>query len=388
MRKLLLLYVILFAYSCSNTIKLVDALDNEKIVFSKNKQEKFSIDGHGFLVVDAKVNDKKFNFIVDTGAGMFLFFDKSYIDTFNKNEKNYFPFPKIASIKTPDKKGFNKIKAFIIDSLKTNIFNAKNKVAMIMNNKFIKNYCQLNEEVVGIIGNDIFYSADNPIFFNFNDSLIGLANKELYKSGFKIIESKFMTGNKIKLKLFINNNEYWFVFDTGYSGTLHLRNAEFKNQKFTIKEINIFVDGKPKINKINIYDNVNIKLSDTINLKGQIESSDKIKFNLLGIKFIKSFDWIIDYKNKEVFFRPNNKFKSLNKILNSKLFKIKAKIIDNKLIISSKPVDNNKYNLGDIIIAINDTKITDDNICEMQGKLSKTNNWDSFNITIKGNIFN
>jgi len=380
--------LIFFIFGCSNTIKLVDAFDNEKIEFIKNKQEKFSIDGYGIPTINININNKKFNFIVDTGAGMFLFFDKSYIETFNKNKENYFPFPKVASVKTPDKKDV-KFKAFIIDSIKTNIFKAKNKVSMIMNNKFIKNFCNKRKEIAGIVGNDIFYSATNPIFFNFNDSIISLADKELYKSGFKKIESKFSSlDNKIKLKLFINNDEYWFIFDTGYSGTLHLNKPELKNTKYTIEEIKVFVDGKPKIHKIDVFNNVKIKLAETINLEGQIESSENVKFNLLGIKFMKNFDWIIDYKNKKVFFRPNNKFPSIKQLLNNRLkFKYATKIINGKLVISSKPINDDKYNIGDIIMSVDNTNINKDNICSYQQSL-KNNNLSAMNLTIKGNIFN
>ncbi len=115
--------------------------------------------------------------------------------------------------------------------------------------------------------------------------------------------------------------------------------------------------------------------------KGIVAVSYITKYNLIGMQFIKQFNWIIDYKNKTVFIKPIN-YKEQKKNY-SKTIKVIA--FNNYLIIGLKSKNINKYHLGDTIVSVNNNKITKQNICFFENLLNNEKDWNKFDILIKSN---
>src|SRR5690606_14219392 len=127
------------------------------------------------------------------------------------------------------------------------------------------------------------------------------------------------------------------------------------------------------------YPDVNISTGDG-NYKTSVQITENLNVYNVGIGFIQSFDWIIDFKNKEIYYRKNNTELSshIPQIsVGSLAMNGKLKII----LLGGNYKD--KYHLGDIITHVNHQKVTPENICEMQKLLNETKDWSTLHIEIE-----
>lgn len=369
-------------YACGNFKKLKNAYGNENVIFYEKQSDKLNFEDYGIPVIDIYINGVKKHFILDTGAPTFLFFNKSDFLKSQKTEQNFFPFPTISSIKTPDGEKIE-VNAFIVDSVRTNLFFGTKKVSMVLNKSLEIKCKKLN--VSGIVGNDIFSYSHLPIYYDFSNSYIKTIDENFNKDGFFSIESKFkFFGNKIEIKLSIDNFEYWFTFDTGYAEFIHLSKHNLKNKPIDIETINLFVDLKPKRDTGSIYTDLDIKIADKLVFKGQVITFNDVESDLIGMKFIKNFDWIIDHPNKKIYAKPRHIFDTINNsFIDYSKYKYASKIIDSEITIVGKAVSETRYQLGDVIISINNKMVTNENICKMQELLSTSSNWEALNLIVK-----
>ncbi len=104
------------------------------------------------------------------------------------------------------------------------------------------------------------------------------------------------------------------------------------------------------------------------------------KYNNIGLDFIKYFNWIVDYKNKKVFFKRNNIPMIVQNIIPD--YNYLCMIVDNQLKIITKLKSETKYNVDDQIIAVKGKKVTPENICEMQNLLNSNTDWNTLEIDV------
>ena len=115
-------------------------------------------------------------------------------------------------------------------------------------------------------------------------------------------------------------------------------------------------------------------------INSNLNFSSSIKSQNIGIGFIKGFDWIIDYKNKKLFYKKNNNL--IETGIKYKNYLYSNVVNDKLLVIIKNSISKSGFNLGDQITSINSKKVTLENICEMQDLLNKTNDWSTLNLEV------
>ncbi len=156
----------------------------------------------------------------------------------------------------------------------------------------------------------------------------------------------------------------------------------FKNDKKLELEGSIFqtISSHTNGNEL-IYEKMPIKFGGQA-FEAKVNVSTSIKAQNIGIEFIKSFDWLIDYNHNKVYVKRNQSTLDSN-------FKRKvtyyAKVNAEKLEIVVKEKSQTKFNLGDEIVSVNGQKVTAENQCELQDLLNKTEDWSSLQIEVLSN---
>jgi predicted aspartyl protease len=368
MKKIMILLSFISFFNCKSLSNYI----NQEIKTTQNNAVPFILKGNQ-MVLPIKINNKRYNFIFDTGSTTSIITDKSIISKQLGNGK---------LVKLPDN---TKIK------VKEEIFNVDLKILKSKNKVFNtypvkKRNCDVSNNS-GIIGVDFFslVSQEKIIELNFNNSTISLINKkEDIKSKFfnyQEIESDFTMLKNPSIFLSMNgvSKPIKFLLDTGFDYSIHL-NSKLAN-KIEKDSISAFsgISGaltlKQEINKKN---KISMKFYTTIlkfndlKIRTLAGTSSNIKFNIVGMEFIKKFNWIIDFKNKKIYVQKNKDYNS-NFGFNKKIYNkdIIFGIINNKITIISKNIKDKKYKVGDYIISVEGMKITDKNICSNLDKLNK-----------------
>ena len=191
--------------------------------------------------------------------------------------------------------------------------------------------------------------------------------------------------NKIFIYLYINQIEYKFKFDSGFAGSFIIpfnETLNFNDINSLVYEGSLFSTANSITNGTEkFHEKVPIKIAQN-NYYTTLLVSTSAKNQNVGILFIKCFDWIIDYKNNNVYLKKNKfEIKSEN---NKNAFQYSSSIdfIGKNLIISAKQKQLIKYNVNDQIISVNNQKVTPENICEMQTLLNTTQNWDTLQLEV------
>lgn len=128
------------------------------------------------------------------------------------------------------------------------------------------------------------------------------------------IEAKFnlLSFIKIPLQLPWQETPEYYLFDTGYNGfaltkeTKHARgileDSMVEYEGIIGADLSGHIHGKKKYVKSNVQiPNTDIKLQ-----KQWISIGFEVNENIVGMKFIEQFNWIIDYANKQVYLKKND----------------------------------------------------------------------------------
>jgi len=205
---------------------------------------------------------------------------------------------------------------------------------------------------------------------------------ELISNGYNEIKSEFKD-RWLSIFVTINGVEYKFKIDTGYSGSFTVpfkKDLNFLNEEHQSIEGNLYhtLSGTTK-NKTDYFFNEKALVFNNSNYKSALTVSQSIKAQNVGMGFIKGFNWIIDFKNKKLYVKKNGLELDTKSGYTSKYMVVAE---NHKLKIMAKNALETKYNVGDEITAINNTKVTPENICEMQDILRKTEDWNTLNIEV------
>ncbi|MCK8524248.1 aspartyl protease family protein [Aquimarina sp. D1M17] len=345
MKKFILIFVIVIiigivgiVYFFSNQYKKQDQLVIEAAPEYTSIPFKYSTSGH--ILIDAKIDDsqKKYSFILDTGASNHIFtnFPSEKIGSsigrkISKDVNGKTTFPKIHSIANLEFGGIQ---------LKKIAFSKAN----------IKFPC--SENIYGIIGKNIMHHFAWQ--FDFQNKVIHIAK-----------EAKFLPNtNEESIKIKIETNIYShhiylpiqigksvktdIVLDTGFNGPLIL-NPKIIDQLYEIKKIDILGEASKGIGGqsnskqylVNI-DSLSIGkkhqlLLNTITAKTNKDSS----FKAIGLGVLKNFLVTIDWKNKMLI---------LSKQTNNQNFKLKGFGVNlgytDEVYIKSVIKDSRSYHLG------------------------------------------
>lgn len=329
------------------------------------------------MTLPLELEKRKTAFIFDTGASASILTDTTIISEFHKRES-----VSLGAAKGADgKKIQNK---FLAVRVQNPLFESANKALAYVN--FPRNDCATSNSFTGIMGMDLFFEKGFSLQLDFSSGQVCNLNEEqlqrnLLGNSYQLVKSK-CKANQIFVFLTIEEKEYPFKLDTGYTGNIILpfdAKRTFKNPNKTelvgavFQTISSHTSGKEWI-----YEKMPL-LFGTYDLSAKINVSSSIKAQNIGIDFIKAFDWLIDYNHNKVYVKRNQ-----NPVESQLSRKISyyTKVIQDRLLIVVKEKSQTQYQLGDQIIAVNGQKVTVENQCELQDFVNKTDDWTSLKLEV------
>ena len=370
MKKIIVLLFVSLLSSCT----AIKQMKNEKINFKKDCSSMF-FDKQKALV-NVVIDQIDTNFMFDTGAGISVLTDSTIIDY--KTKKIGF----LGSSKGADRK---KIKnKFLTVSLKNNLFESENKVLVFINMPI--SVCSAKKKYSGILGMDVFLDEKSSMHLDFSNNKVCTISEDqiqiLLKDNNKHLIKSDCKKSQIIVFVTIEGKEYPFKLDTGYNGNIiipYSTEISFKNtNSIELNGLMYQTVGSHTNGKEIFYEKMPVSFGD-FEFETKMSTSTSIKAQNIGLQFIKGFDWIINYNNNKVYIKRNE-----NKIENlfSKKITYFAKAIKSNLIIVTKENSQTMFNLNDEITAVNNTKVTQENICEMQDLLNNTEDWNTLKLEV------
>ncbi|WP_318640051.1 aspartyl protease family protein [Flavobacterium ardleyense] len=372
MKKLFVLIIICgFSFSCTS----IKQFSKERIV---TKVDCKNIEMNSSMIYfDVLFDGQNQKFLFDTGAGMTVITDSVAIVDYHSKK-----FGALGTVTGADGKETD-LRTFTAE-IDSELFASTNKVFAYIPRPLTK--CQKSQPFAGILGLDLLLRDENVLQLNFtNNKICNITNttkQELLNSGYSKIKSE-VKSRQIFIYLNIDGKERKFKMDTGFAGSVVIPYNE--HDDFPIYNSMSIIGGMYRtatsttFGEEVFYEDVPLILND-ITLPLKIHVSKTIKSQNIGITLLRGFDWIIDYANSEVYLKRNNNI--IDSKFNSKAFKYLVAEKDENLFISTKQKHLEQYNIGDQIIEVANTKISSDNICEMQELLNKTQDWSELGVKI------
>lgn len=379
MKKTLLLLSLITLISCKS-FKIISNQD----VDVKESSEKIELKNNCILMSCA-IEDKPQTFQVDLGATTSVIFDTLAIPDYYKKEKGTF-----GSMKSADNKVTKS--TFVALKVNNNLASGSKKaflVVPVFNQSMLQYDCLpkgVKNDKVGLYGYDFFGYDEYVTVMDFDKLTISNYKNErlneLIQEGYSEVKSEFKD-RWLSIFVTINGTEYKFKLDTGYNGSFSIpfkKDLDFLNEEHQSIQGNLYrtLTGTTKNNTDYFFNDKEMSFNNA-NYKTSITASQSIKAQNVGMGFIKGFNWIIDAKNKKLYAKKNT-IEIDTKSNYSKKYFIVAE--NHKLKIMAKNALETKFNVGDEITVINNTKVTPENICEMQELLRNTEDWNSLKIEV------
>lgn len=364
MKKLLLALPFLFA-SCGE----YKAMLNEKMNFKADSIAYFTDDKMSLLPV--KINNVTHNFIYDTGAGTTILNYPKFTLNGNAIRKR--------KIKGFDNKTTSAMHGYLVDSLTTPLFSIKDKYLYYSPLK--PSSCGVQPAFDGVLERH-FAPEGYMTELNYEKGFVRFV-KSADLAGYNSLDVKFaLADGTFYIKLEVNGVSDFFLFDTGNKNITTLSQKFFKSMPESIYAINIIGAG---VNNVPIPMNVQIYNADfkmgglTFNYPVGIDNG--LDRNILNLNFIQQFNWLIDQKNKVVYYKPKNIQKLIgNKEINAPEKMILSNVFGQKLLIYYLNFSHEKFNVGDEIVAVNNQTVSPENICEIGKLLNTTKDWSTLEI--------
>jgi hypothetical protein len=264
------------------------------------------------------------------------------------------------------------------------LFESENKVFAALTTA--KSRCAKPENTLqGIIGMDLFFHQENSLVLSYSTgSLLLLDGLEstatLLNQGYELLPSKFK-GNAILVSAKVENKLVWFKLDSGFTGTCALPYSKKNNFQNPLKAAYVGSAFQTALGQTSgrevFYNKMPVRIGRH-SFSLQCVESSSLKVPVLGFKFMQGFDWIFDFKNKQLFAKQNGQPIPENY---SNLHAFRA-IAGDKLRIGLKAINAKSFHLGDEIVAINGVKVTDKNRCEFEQLLNTTADWDQLELLV------
>lgn len=325
------------------------------------------------LTFPVTINDRATSLYFDTGSEGPLLYDDNALN--NKKSKKISKFGSVNNFG-------NKLDFYRTPlSLETELFKSNNTVFVVLPNFYAINKCS-KREVTGIFYGKYF--KDKILNINFEQGKLFIIDS-LKNRTYTEIESKFFGLTQVKIKLKVNGKSEWFDFDTGnvlHPMILNQKSEIIQNIKYDYNVRSNSLGLVEKLNSTYFYENLKISFGDD-RVDSYAVTNDgfnKYKHNNVGIQFIKNYNWIIDYKNKKVYYKSYKK-SEINSIKVTKDHLNVCAVEEGKLVIvqTFDQTGSPSYKLGVQIISVNNVPITSKNICSYLKLLNKTD-WNILDI--------
>lgn len=372
MKKKILMFSILLTFinSCEKIRNIVSAATKDETT-AKNGKMSFSV-VNDKMIITSLISSQKVDLIFDTGASNHSLNDSLL---FVKDENN-----QRLKIKTSAKTADGEVKTYIGNiNIETNIVSGKNSVASYL--PFDFGFCR---NYKGLFSPGYIVESEKQMFLNFKENYVEVGDNFDLKSYEEIPMRKKLSG-MIEVKMKVDNKENWYTFDTG-ADTPFIQ--KFENNKYKSDNYiglggvsGIAKNKKIPIRDISFYRNVPVMLNKHL-YYSDIANGKVVSNANLGLRFIKKFNWIFDFKNNKLYFKKLN----TSKIIEPRTdINYGAKDIDNKLVVFLKKPNQKLFNLGDVIVKYNNVFVTSENICAIKDELNNIKEWKNLNLVISKN---
>ena len=365
----LFLSISLFFVGC----KSYKAYFNQEFEETIETPFKFKLEDNKMLC-NVRDDSSSYELLFDTGVSTTTFFDEKVLKGFKSfGEKK---------VDLAYKKGQVIVKKGILD-LDYRFLKIKNN-SVAYQSVELKDLGCFESNLEGIIGMDIFTFLDSDtskyiLDLKFSDSTItlydtlpSLKNIESYIN----LSSKFYLSKHpmIYLKIDGYKDSIKFLFDTGFDYSMIINDEKIyeKINKDSLVRMNELtkIESKSGYKESSLSSDMfisDVKLVNGDNLKTPVIFNEDFSKNILGLQFIKQYDWVIDFVHKEVYFKKHDVI-SDNQNLHVSFYNMSYFVAKEKDILYISRINENytKYQLGAIIKSVDGTLVTKENICEMK----------------------
>ncbi|MBF6607142.1 MAG: hypothetical protein ITG00_00195 [Flavobacterium sp.] len=271
------------------------------------------------------------------------------------------------------------VKKIISDSISFQTFSSQLQPFILNDGNFSQSQCVPAIQSQGLLGLDAFQGSKDKLHLNYNENVLEWF-ADVVPSAYQPVDAKF-TRQGIFIKIKINDVYDYFLFDSGADVSLLVKDkfqtepvAIFETYFSTFQNKEVFLSSTA-YHYFAETEFCSIKIPNII-----ITKTENIDRNILGFLFIKSFNWLIDFKNKRLYAKEinNTYLTNLRTVINETHPKVLE--MEGKLKIAFKRQEDENYELGQQIISVNDELIDETNICFWQNELNNVDNWERFKI--------
>jgi hypothetical protein len=373
----ILLWAILYMFSLlgCNVARVINASKDSKISFSE-EATKFNYLNNQIHIITELPNGDKRNFLLDLGSPISIIF-------LDSTTNNLFYGDKITQKKQKSLSadGKNVSREYLKwGNIKTNWFEIENSVlsTIYRNDPFDCN------NLGGIWGADIFAQdikgkRNKILLIKMQDSTVSILDKLPPLENWTKLNTHFNIVSHIKVLTSIYKSKTKTMFDTGYTGSLILKNKVFKsiqrqdsNLLSNIQTVyghlhsSLAGSAAPDTAYTGI---MSLKLTPGLQIDSiQVVTTPNMIVNAMGMDLIKRFNRLVDYQKQNLYLQPNPAyFKPKKNIF--QLSGFKARSPGNKELIVVNMVagslaEKAGMKIGDQIVSINNIRVDEINPCE------------------------
>ncbi len=325
------------------------------------------------------INESPVMLLFDTGAQRSVISDLKAIG--GEEILNSEKYKSMSTVVLPNG---NKVKLGLLklDSLSINSVQSKNRKLMVVTQQQ-QFQCRDTDHIQnqGYYGIENLSEAALPVVLDYSNNTMSLiATPDM--NGFKEVDA-FFKRNHIGVRLTIKGTPINLLFDTGNTGGIILVKDKlpFKdlNIDYEADVLNLLGDQSLAFLKMARTDLDDVTSGELSFKRLGVMLTNDITHHNMGLEFINQFDWIIDFKNKRLYARPHQ-VQSLTPSYDRVPIPYLVVPSNNQLMISYRKTNTGSFQIGDVIVQIDDSPITSENICYWFETLNRTSDWSKYNI--------
>lgn len=331
----LLLSIISFFWGCS--MRQIKYVWKESPKHEPSQDTSFSIEKRK-LLVKAQLNNKEGLFLLDFGADRNVIWDTSAI-----SPNHIFDYRKA--------KGHTGEKKVLMTSYRSLEFldlKIEHPIFYLLEAPHFNNLKDLG--ILGLISGSYYNEIGKCVHVNFSGLEINQSECSAVAGGFTEVKSKIDVLGRVYIYLILGDvKETRFKFDTGAQLSLGLPKSESElglPRAAYYGKLGADITGE-------VYDTLWMHMAETrfsgteVKADSQlIQQMPVLQRAIMGMDFIKQFDWIIDYENRKVYVRGNQNRHSVH---NHPEYIVELK--DGSLIVRMKRLNSKSaFKVGDIVL--------------------------------------
>lgn len=236
-----------------------------------------------------------------------------------------------------------------------------------------------------LVGSGSLLQFGNILKMDFTNGKMELLSEDytVDTNEYKLIEGHYFQGIPF-VKITIDGKEYECIFDTGNQAGVLLKDTErialVKDSDYAYEgSYGLAASGTTASQKFIIAPEEKVTMCG-LDSKNFVLYVENVSFNNVGIGFIQNFDWILDTYNQKIYAKNRN----LDYKTPIAEAQYRTTINNGNIVIINRLLNNRPiFSVGDIIDNVDGVTVTEENICDIQEKLSKSVDWSGMKIRVR-----